>query len=240
MKNLLPMKCFKITVFLFILSVQAGLAQEAKDTLAPQKSAQRVVASPANTGNNLSSQFYSLKNKSNSYQEYKVVKETTLNAFWRNVQDTLTQARKQLQTIQSNTDNQLKSVQDKINGQQAELTRLKASVAERDQKLETISYNTDRINVFGINLLKNSYIYLNLAIISTLLLLLAGAIYKYRNSNKIAVARVNDFESIKSELNGYKQKLRERETIMGRELQTERNKIEELNQVIASLKKKVH
>lgn len=234
------MKCIKLTLFFLLLSLQVSLAQAVKDSLAPQKSAQRVSSIPAGTNNSLSKQFYTLKDKSNSYQGYKVIKESSLINFWKNVQDTLTSAKKQLKSIQDNTNNQLASVQDKINAQQAELSRLKASVAERDEKLETISYNTDRINVFGINLLKNSYIYINLAVISTLLLLLAGAIYKYRNSNKIAVARVNDFESVKSELNGYKQKLRERETIMGRELQTERNKIEELNQVIASLKKKVH
>jgi len=236
------MKWINLTLLLLIFSLQFSLAQTNTDSVARQKPAPKVntPAAASGTNNTLSKQFYTLREKSNSYQEYKVVKETTLNTFWKNVQDTLTQARKQLQSIQSNTDNQLKAVQDKIDGQQAELTRLKANVAERDEKLQKIAYNTDRINVFGINLLKDSYIYLNLVIISALILLLAGAIYKYKDSNKVAVAKVNEFESVKSELNGYKQKLRERETIMGRELQTERNKIEELNQVIASLKKKVH
>ncbi len=188
----------------------------------------------------LSQQFYALKKKSNSYQEYKVIKESFLNNLWKNVQDTLSVTRKELQTIQAKTNNQLQAIQSKMDGQQAELSKLKQAVAERDQKLETIAYNTDRISVFGIAMLKENYIFLNMAIISALLLLLGGAIYKYRDSNKVAVAKVSEFESVKSELNGYKQRLRERETIMGRELQTERNKIEELNQMIASLKKKVH
>ncbi|QHT70127.1 hypothetical protein GXP67_27510 [Rhodocytophaga rosea] len=242
MKTLFFMKWLVLTLVILTCSQQAILAQNVTDSLSQQKTAPKPKVEYAPTGgnNSLAKQFFSLRDKSNSYQEYKVIKQTSLNTFWKNVQDTLTQARKQLQAIQGNTNSQLQAVQAKMDGQQAELTRLKSSVAERDEKLKTIAYNTDRINVFGLNLLKDTYIYLNIAIISILVLLLGGAIYKYKDSNKVAVSKVNEFETVKSELNGCRQKLRERETVMGRELQTERNKIEELNQTIASLKKKVH
>jgi hypothetical protein len=235
MKKLSSMKLIKtFTLFVTLFLHTVVFAQAPKEAGASQKPSE-------NTGaNTLSQQFYALKKKSNSYQEYKVIKESSLNTLWKNVQDSLSVTKKELQTIQAKTNSQLQAIQAKMDGQQAELSKLKQAVADRDQKLETIAYNTDRISVLGIAMLKENYIFLNMAIISALLLLLGGAIYKYRDSNKVAVAKVSEFESVKSELNGYKQRLRERETIMGRELQTERNKIEELNQMIASLKKKVH
>src|SRR3712207_6328745 len=190
------MKWIILTLVILTYSQQAVLAQNASDSLSQQKAAPKPKVESATTptgGNNsLAKQFSTLRDKSNSYQEYKVIKQTSLNTFWKNVQDTLTQARKQLQALRGNTDSQLQEVQTKIDAQQSELTKLKASVAERDEKLRTIAYNTDRINVFGLNLLKDTYIYMNIAIISVLVLLLAGAIYKYKDSNKIAVAKVNE------------------------------------------------
>lgn len=222
------MKFINLPTFILLFSLHTAIAQTPA-TQTPKDTTAQVKPVLKGSANSLYRQFAALKDRSNSYQGYKVIKESNMDIFWKNVLDSMSINKQQLQITRQ-----------QIAKQQTELTQLKQIVADREQKLQKNAYNTARISVIGIDMLKENYIYLNVGIISVLILLLAAAIFKYINSNKVAVAKVSEFESVKSELNGYKQRLRERETIMGRELQTERNKIEELNQMVASLKKKVH
>jgi peptidoglycan hydrolase CwlO-like protein len=126
--------------------------------------------------------------------------------------------------------------QKEIDTQKAELNQLKQELKATQQEVHKNDYASARISVFGIQMLKENYIYLNFGIIGVLLVMLAIAFFSYHKSKRIAHEKVTEFDSVQSELNSYKQRLRERETIMGRELQTERNKVDELMQKLAKSK----
>jgi hypothetical protein len=177
------------------------------------------------SANTLNKQFIELKEKANNYQDYKVIKHNQLNDFWKGVMDSVTSYKKEIVVAQK-----------EIDTQKAELSQLKQDLKSTQQEVHKNDYASARISVLGIQMLKENYIYLNFAVIAILLVMVAVAFFSYKKSKKIAHEKVTEFDNVQSELNSYKQRLRERETIMGRELQTERNKVDELMQKLAKNK----
>lgn len=198
-------------------------------TIASAQTDSAAVAPPATTPSSLNQRFVQLKAKANNYQDYEVIKKGDLAIFWKNVQD----------SIYASTQ-QIKVAQREIQAQKTELGNLKQAVAQKDRQVQSSSYDIAHINVLGINMLKENYLYFSWGIIFALIAALTVAVFKYKGSNKMAVDRLSEYENVRQELDGYKVRLRERETTMGRDLQTERNRIEELSQRIAFLEKKVH
>ena len=179
--------------------------------------------------NTLSQQFNALKDKSNSYQEYKVVKLTSLNAFWSNVNDSIAAVQKEIIIANNN-----------ILSQQRKLDSLINTLETREAALEKSEYDIAHLNVLGMDVQKESYVSFTWGVFFVLLLLLGIAIAKYRSSNKVAVEKKSDYDALNNELNDCKQKSREKEIKLMRELQTERNHVEELNQKIIALRKQAH
>lgn len=176
--------------------------------------------------NTLEEQFRSLKNNSNSYQEYKVVRETLLNQFYNNVRDSINIAQQQLAEAQQT-----------ITAQQQEINRLQGELQEREEAVAQSEYDIEHIQVLGIDIRKDTYNYIVWGIILVLLIIVAVAILKYKSSNKVAVKKRNEYEGLDQEFNDFKARSREKETRLMRELQTERNTVEELNQRLAAAQK---
>lgn len=179
--------------------------------------------------NTLSQQFNSLKDNSNSYQEYKVIKLTSLNTFWSNVNDSLAAIQKEIIVANNN-----------ITSLQQNLDSLKNKLEAREAALEKSEYDIAHLSVLGMDVQKESYVSFTWGVFFVLLLLLGIAIAKYRSSNKVAVEKKSDYEALNNELNDCKQKAREKEIKLMRDLQTERNHVEELNQKIVALRKQAH
>jgi uncharacterized protein HemX len=133
----------------------------------------------------------------------------------------------------------LKQAQSKITEQQAQLSGLNQTLQGKEKTIQDIQYGNDRIAVLGMQVLKDRYIMTNWIIIGLLAVIATFAFIRYQMSNRVAVAARRDYEDVKQELESYRQKLLESKTALGRELQTERNKIEELYQEIAYLQKQL-
>ncbi len=176
----------------------------------------------------LARQYSEVLEKANSYQEYKVIRKAQLDAFHRSVQDSLARIRKNLVLAQS-----------KIEEQQTQLGSLNQTLLGKEKTIQASQYDNDRIAVMGMQVLKDRYIFTNWIIIGLLLTIAIFAFVRYQMSNRVASAARRDYEEVKQELESYRQKLLESKTSLGRELQTERNKIEELYQEIAYLQKQL-
>ncbi len=176
--------------------------------------------------NTLEEQFRSMKESSNSYQEYKVVRETLLNQFYNNVRDSIYTAQQRRLEAQN-----------KINAQQQEISRLKEELESRQEALEQNEYEIAHTQLLGIDIEKETYNYIVWGIILVLLILLAIAILKYKSSNRVAVKKRNEYDTLDQEFNEFKNRSREKETKLMRDLQTERNTVEELNQRLATSQK---
>ena len=179
--------------------------------------------------NSLETQFNDLKNKSNSYQEYKVVKVVSLNNFWQNVEDSLAAFHQEIEEANS-----------AIAQQNQKLDSLNQKLEAREDALEKSEYDIAHLTVLGMDVEKDSYVTFTWIVFFVLLLILGITFAKFKNSNKVAVEKKSDYDELSQELNDYKQKAREKEIKLMRELQTERNTIEELNQKIATLRKQAH
>jgi peptidoglycan hydrolase CwlO-like protein len=207
-----------VVLLTFFLNSFFSLAQETTNT----------PATPKPGANTLSRQYNAVLEKANTYQDYKVIKQSSLDAFHRSAQDSLATVRKNLKQAQS-----------KITEQQAQLNGLNQTLQGKEKTIQDIQYGNDRIAVLGMQVLKDRYIMTNWIIIGLLAVIATFAFVRYQMSNRVAVAARRDYEEVKQELESYRQKLLESKTALGRELQTERNKIEELYQEIAYLQKQL-
>lgn len=212
-KNLNVMRLRKIFPLLIVLLLASAPLAYSQDTATEQP-------------NTLEEQFRSMKANSNSYQEYKVVRETLLNQFYNNVRDSI-----------NTTQQEIAEAQQTINAQQQEITRLQGELEEREEAVAQSEYDIEHIQVLGVDIRKQTYNYIVWGIILVLLIVLAVAMLKYKSSNKEAVKKRNEYEGLDQEFSEYKLRSREKETRLMRELQTERNTVEELNQRLAAAQK---
>ncbi|PWJ42735.1 hypothetical protein [Sediminitomix flava] len=187
--------------------------------------AQQETVEQDNTPPSLAEQFEIMKKKSSNYKQnnkvYKVVEIGNLNTFWSAIKDTISKA-----------DTEIIAIQDDKNKITSELASVQGELDETNSKLEKSAY----INVLGIDFLKETYVVINFVIIISLIVLLLVAIYKFKNSNKVASDARKEYQEVEQEFTSYKQRALEKEMKLKRELVTEVNKVEELKQKLASHK----
>lgn len=167
----------------------------------------------------LQERYFLMKTKSETYQDYKVIKEGIMDGVWKIVNDSLSKREQQLGEAKA----KIKSLQDEVNVARAELKSKEDSMAD-------VVYASAHINVLGINFTKGFFLALvalgGAALLATILFLLARikVMQVFVKESKVIVA------STTSEFEDYKRKSFEKQTKLTRELQTERNKLIELKE----------
>ena len=177
------------------------------------------------TPSTLQEQFIYLKEESNTYKDKKIIRETELNQFWTNVRDSLAQVHRQLARTENN-----------INAQEAEIDTLNARLESQRQMVEESEHASTHISVMGIDILKSNFLSFFWITASVLTLLLLGALYQYRHSKMVTSKTQYNLRAIQRELEDFRKKSLEKERKLRRELQTERNRVEELK-LVASQKR---
>jgi hypothetical protein len=160
----------------------------------------------------------------NSQYQYMLTKtlrfqQPLLGALWKNVTDTINKVR-----------SDAKAMQAKLSSDARLIDSLKTAVASaaKEQGSPQTNVPTDTISMFGIVLSKSTYnivmfsLVIGLAIAFTVVVL-TTAKHKYE-----ARHRTELYEEIEEEFKTYKAKATEKELKLARELQTERNKLDEL------------
>lgn len=151
--------------------------------------------------------------KSNSYQEYKVIKKTDLAKLKKNILDSIG------------------ALKEKINTQETDLRQQRIALDSLGENLRLTKENLERsqekengIEVLGILTSKGTYNAIMWTII--LVLLLAGGFlfYRFLNSHKITNAAELKIAEMEIELEEQKRKSLEREQKLRRKLQDELNK----------------
>lgn len=98
------------------------------------------------SGPNLQSQYTAIVEKANNYQEYKVIKEASLRALWRNANDSLNKEKKNVTTAHV-----------KIAAQQKTISELQNNLTAKNQNLQETQNLIDNLSLMGINISKKSY-----------------------------------------------------------------------------------
>jgi hypothetical protein len=167
--------------------------------------------------NTLENQYYELKDASNNYQIYKVVKETRLDAFWASVADTLKKTRSEISNLKA----EVKSLKQNV-------ASLEKGIAERDTSLSNQAYMIEHMDFLGMDMTKTGYTTLTWSIIFILIIGVIILYYRYNSANRVTRSIRKDFSALQEEFEEHKKRTRERETKLKRDLQTEINLVEEL------------
>lgn len=165
------------------------------------------------TEGTVDNQFEYVIQKSNNYQEYKVVKKTWLYALKAHTMDSLKAIRKDLVDTQTVVDSQ-----------STEIAALKTNLAETQSTLADTNEEKDNMALFGLQMSKNNYNVLMWSIIAALFALLLIFIYKFRNSNSVTKLAKKSLLETEDEFEEHRRTALEREQKVRRQLQDEINK----------------
>jgi len=165
----------------------------------------------------LKERYQVMKSNSQTYEDYKVIKEFILDGFWKITLDTIGLKEKQLDEMQQ-----------KIAGLQTELAASHQEVAQQKASVEGITFDSEHISILGVHFGKGTFLLIALVVVVALVTVIIGITARL----KILQASVKDktlvADSLTNEFEEYKRKALERQTKLSRELQNERNKLVDL------------
>ncbi|WP_256012879.1 hypothetical protein [Desertivirga xinjiangensis] len=165
----------------------------------------------------LNGQYTELLKKSWSQQGYKVVNQARLANLWKNVQDSLKAERARYAPLQARISSQEKTISD-----------LRAEADANEKNLEQSQASVNEISFLGMAMDKSAYNTIMWGAVILLAAALAIVIFTAGKSIREAKYRRQLFDEVSAEYQSFKVKANEKEKKLARELQTERNRIEEL------------
>ena len=163
--------------------------------------------------NTLNDQMTEAFDKSNSYQEYKVIKKTQLATLKRNILDSV-----------SNLDKRIYAQESELGMQKNEIDSLRQNLKNTQQNLVVSKEKEDGIEILGISTSKAVYNSIMWFIILGLLLISGFLFYRFLNSHKVTNAAQLKMAEMEIELEDYRRNSLEREQKLRRKLQDEINK----------------
>jgi hypothetical protein len=194
--------CILFSLLLSFLTIQAQpAAQEALD----------------NTNAPLNDRYGVMKSNSQTYGDYKVIKEYILDGFWKIATDSIRATKATLKTAKAT-----------ISRLESKVDSLQKTMLQKESSMEEMVFASTHISVAGINVNKAAFKGVaGLTIVGLLLAL--GIMTGKLNILYTAVKEKMEVINLTShEFEDFKKKAMERQTKLSRELQTERNKLMEM------------
>ena len=137
-----------------------------------------------------------------------------LYAFYKNVTDTLNIKKREL-----------KKAEAQLAIQSHALDSLESS---KTQALQDSESKLNSMGFLGLNLSKNTYAIVMWALVIVMILAFVALVYLSAHNRKEAAYRTKLYDDLSNEFQSYKIRANEREKKLARELQTERNKLDDL------------
>ena len=159
----------------------------------------------------LTGQYQYLPTKTYNYQQ------PLIAALWKNFTDTLGDVRTRLKALQAKVTLQAKLVDS-----------LKANANSKEQTLNESNAKADSISLFGLVMSKSTYNLVMFGLVAVLAIALFIVIATTAKNKHEAKYRTELYEELDEEFKAFKAKAHEKELKLARELQTERNKVDEL------------
>ncbi|HYK75428.1 MAG TPA: hypothetical protein VEV16_00490 [Daejeonella sp.] len=166
----------------------------------------------------LAGQYNDLIQKSRiNEQGFKIINPARLNAFQKNYMDSLQFHQRMLAEAQN-----------KIVAQNKLIRTLKDDLSAKEESLTKSQNVIDEINVLGIPFQKSTYNWTMWGLVIGLSLILAFSLIQAISARKEASYRIKLFSELSEEFHVFKAKAHEKEIKLARELQTEKNRVDEL------------
>lgn len=162
---------------------------------------------------NLDERFRDMKAGSQTFKDYKVIKESLLDRVWKITSDSIKRKEQEIAEIK----NQIAKLQE-------ELESTRNSMQVQQASMNDIIYDSTHISVMGIPFSKGLFLLLTAAVVGTLVFVLSVFFGRMKILNGLVKEKVLIADSIAHELEDFKKKSMEKQTKLSRELQNERNK----------------
>ncbi len=165
----------------------------------------------------LNDRYRAMKTNSQTFQDYKVIKEHILDGFWKMTLDSMNATRASLASSQQ----EIGQLRQEIDGLKAHLDQHRAAVKD-------IEYDSKHINILGISFTKNFFrgiIFFITAALIGVIVILSGywKVSRWKMKEQMVIA-----DSLSKEFEEFKRKALEKQAKLSRELQNERNKVAQL------------
>jgi hypothetical protein len=165
----------------------------------------------------LKERYQVMKENSQTYGEYKVIKEFILDGFWKLNRDSTAKQ----QALLNESNSQIATLKTELLATQNDLKAQQASVEE-------ILFDSKHISVIGIPFTKGAFLAITTIIIAGLSLVVVFAFTRMKIVNTGMKEKTLITHTITQEFEEYKHKALDKQTKLSRELQNERNKLMEM------------
>ncbi|HZH86602.1 MAG TPA: hypothetical protein VFD77_04745 [Brumimicrobium sp.] len=163
--------------------------------------------------NTIKAQFTDLIKKSNSYQDFKVIKTSKLGVLQRNIQDSLTSLEKAI----VNSDKTILEQKSTIDSNNRQIESLKT-------ELDQAQKNVDNIEFLGTPTHKSSYSFIMWSIVIVLFSVSVILFLVFKKGHRDTKGAKEKLLETQEELEGLRKRSLDREQKLRRELQDELNK----------------
>ena len=167
--------------------------------------------------NSLSGQYQGILLKSKTLNGYKLVRPDRITSLWKSFNDTLSIERSKLQKAEAD-----------LAAQKQSSLELQNNLGNQTKSLAESNSKVDSIEVVGMSIAKGTYNMVMWGIVLLLVLTLTFLFVQSANNRKEAHYRIKLYEELSGEFQSYKVKANEKEKKLARELQDERNKLDDL------------
>jgi len=164
-------------------------------------------------GGSIGSQFQYIIDKSNRYQDYKVIKQDWIEKLQDNVQDSIKSAQKAQRQAEQNLANS-----------KLEITTLQNKIKSLDKNIAAVNEDKENISVMGFGTDKLNFKLIAGAIVLLLLGLVMYYGFMFKRSNDIRKSAKGAADLVQYEFDEYKKRTMKKEQEIMRKLQDEINK----------------
>lgn len=163
--------------------------------------------------NTVENQLKKAYGKASNWQQYKMITRTDFQILQKNIVDSVTALKKNIENKQLT-----------INEQEKNVTALNDKITSLTEKLNSSIDKEDKINFIGIGMTKNTYNLLLWSIITILAITTVFFFMRFKNSNSLTKAAKSNLAEIEEEFELHRRKSLEKEQKLRRQLQDEINK----------------
>lgn len=165
----------------------------------------------------LRERYATMKTGSQTFQDYKVIKEYVLDGVWKIVVDSI-----------NHQHTLLKDARTRISTLENEVKQVNQAIETQKASVEGITYDSTHISVLGIPFTKGVFIVLAAVVVAGLVLFVSILLGRLKITHSTTKEKTLLFDSLTLEFEEYKKKSLEKQTKLSRELQNERNKLQEM------------
>jgi chromosome segregation ATPase len=174
----------------------------------------------AKDNKSLQERFFLLKTKSQTFKDYKVIKETVYDGMWNLLNDSL-KANKQ----------RMADARAKIASLDASVAQIKLQLEQKQASMQQVEHASTHITVLGIDFTKGVFITFATVVLLALVAVIGVLVARLKIIHKSYREKADTVDELSHEYEDFKRKAMDKQTKLSRELQDERNKLQSLQRL---------